>query len=125
VVNEVGVFFSFLSFIVGVSYLASASAWAAWLHRLAKEEYGGLALGLLLLPPGMIVLSFHNVWTWQPALFVTALGWSMALKGMFFLLFPQWYPKLLGKEKATVRKIVLAGSILALGGAAAGISYLC
>jgi hypothetical protein len=45
--------------------------------------------GIMNLIIGLAVLSQYNLWTWNPAILVTILGWVMILRGVFVLYAPQ------------------------------------
>lgn len=75
-------------FVVGLSHVLQARAWAEFFILLrAKGVPGNFVNGLLTLPVGAFIVSFHNVWTGIPAA-LTALGWLCVVKGLASLVYP-------------------------------------
>ena len=75
-------------FIIGLSHLLQARAWAEFFIRVRhKGAIGSLQLGLPHLPLALLVVTFHNVWQGLPLL-VTLIGWSQLLKGALYLTAP-------------------------------------
>jgi uncharacterized protein YjeT (DUF2065 family) len=81
---------SLMLLILGLSYLFQSEKWA----RLAKDaldhphRYFPMALCILVM--GLIIVMTHNIWTLSWPVAVTLFGWIMTIKGIFYLLFPQF-----------------------------------
>jgi uncharacterized protein YjeT (DUF2065 family) len=74
--------------ITGLSHLLQPKIWARFF--IAVREQGEMAPflnGYVHMPLGLIIIAFHNVWTW-PQVIVTLVGWSLALKGAVNFLAP-------------------------------------
>lgn len=103
---------------LGLSYVFQAAQWT----RLAKEAmdnpYRYFPLILFIFVVGLTVVKTHNIWTFGWPVVITLLGWSMAIKGFAFLIFPQAMKKFAGwSEKFMQGYIRVSGIILALIGA--------
>lgn len=121
--NDVGVFFSFVFFLIGASYLASTKEWLAFYQSLAEKSYSGILIALFTLPAGLVILSFHNNWALDFPIFVTLMGWGMMIKGVVYLLFPSLPQKWIPKQKKLARNLATAGAFLMVFSALSGLSY--
>lgn len=121
--NEVGVFFSLVFFLVGISYLASPKAWAQLFQETAEKPYGGFLFAMVCLPMGLVILSFHNNWSLQFSLFITLSGWSMVGKAIAGLLFPTLYAPFFKNTKRVISWITTGGAFLAVLSALSGLSF--
>ncbi|MEX2302103.1 MAG: hypothetical protein WD733_14285 [Bryobacterales bacterium] len=75
-------------FVVGLSHVLQARAWAEFFILLrAKGAAGNFVNGLLTLPAGALIVSFHNVWTGIPAA-LTTLGWLFVAKSLVSFVYP-------------------------------------
>lgn len=106
--------------IIGLSHLAAPKAWAEFftLHR--ESDAAGIVNGLVHLPLGLLIVSFHQVWTW-PGIIVTLLGCAWTIKSTLYFVRPQLARKTLafvGEERAAQFRI--AGFMLILLGLAIG-----
>ena len=64
-----------------LSHIAAPHAWARLFNRIDESgEMAGLLYGAVHLPLGLMIVAFHDVWTWPEAV-VTVLGWALLLKG--------------------------------------------
>lgn len=77
-------------FIVGLSHVVQARAWAEFFILLrAKGAAGNFVNGFLTLSMGALIVSFHNVWTGIPAV-LTVLGWLYVSKSLVAFVYPPW-----------------------------------
>lgn len=80
--------------ILGLSFLLYFKTWIKIMGDWTKNHYTLLPLMLGILVAGIAVVRLYNVWDWSVWLLVTLGGWSMVLKGAFYLLMPgstiQW-----------------------------------
>jgi uncharacterized protein YjeT (DUF2065 family) len=78
--------------LMGLSHALQPKAWARFFIELGGR---GVAAGIwnayLHAPLGLLIVSFHNLWTW-PELLVTLIGWSLTLKGAVYFCAPQLAP---------------------------------
>lgn len=52
-----------------------------------RGEEGGLLNAYLHAPLGLLIVSFHWLWSW-PAAFVTLIGCALTLKGLLYFVWP-------------------------------------
>lgn len=84
-------------FVVGVSHIARPRAWARFFIEMrARGEVGSLLNALLHFPLGVVIVSFHNVWSGLPVV-LTLIGWGLVLKGFIYFVFPAYGMKVLGE----------------------------
>ncbi len=75
--------------LTGLSHLLQPKAWARFFIDIRERgEVGGLWNAYVHAPLGLLIIAFHNAWTW-PEVVVTAIGWSLALKGAIYFCWPQ------------------------------------
>jgi uncharacterized protein YjeT (DUF2065 family) len=121
--SDVGVFFSFVFFLIGASYIANPKAWAQLFQDTSSKSYGGFLFALVFLPVGLVILSFHNNWTFQFALFITLSGWSMILKAIMGLLFPTSFAPFLKNSKQVRRYVFFGGWVILVLSFLSGVSF--
>jgi uncharacterized protein YjeT (DUF2065 family) len=82
--------------IAGLSHILQPRAWAEFFIQFReKGAVGSLQLGLLHLPPALLIVAFHNIWRGIPLL-VTLVGWGQLLKSFLYLCFPKHGLRMLG-----------------------------
>lgn len=75
-------------FVIGMSHIVQARAWAEFFIMLRRKGVTGVfIIGLLHLPIGALIVSFHNVWAGIPML-LTIIGWGNVLKSFVYFTFP-------------------------------------
>jgi hypothetical protein len=75
-------------FVVGVSHIVQPRAWAEFFVGLhARGRVGSLLNALLHFPLGVVIVSFHNVWSGLPVV-LTLVGWGLVLKSLVYFVFP-------------------------------------
>jgi hypothetical protein len=71
-----------------LSHVAAPQAWASLFARIdASGDTAGLYVGAIHLPLGLMLVAFHNLWTW-PEVLVTLIGWALLLKGTLHWVVP-------------------------------------
>ena len=75
-------------------------------------EYLGAMVSLIL---GFLMISGYNVWVWHWSVVITIMGWAALVKGMFFLVFPTFTNKMIGKFLKTNLMGVVAPVCIILG----------
>lgn len=86
--TEIAVAFALI--VVGFSHVFHPRAWVDFFVRLReKGDVGVFAVALLHLPLAMLVISFHNRWSWSTSAIVTALGWCSMVKAAVYLTAPR------------------------------------
>jgi hypothetical protein len=108
--------FTVLSYlIIGLSHILQPRVWVQFFLNLRdKGEAGIFAIAFLHLPLGLLIVSFHNVWTGIPAV-VTVVGWANVLKGTLYFLFPAIGMKTVGRVRIErAHEFVIAGAVLVI-----------
>lgn len=82
--------FTALAFIItGLSHMMQPRAWAELFIRMRESGVsGGFLNAYMHGPTGMLIVAFHNLWSW-PHMLVTLVGWSLTLKGALYFCYPQ------------------------------------
>ena len=98
--------------ILGLSQILQPRVWVQFLVNLREQGESGIFMfACLHLPLGLLIVSFHNVWTGIPAV-VTVLGWVYVLKSTLYLLCPAMGIKWMGRiGPERVRKFRIAGVV--------------
>jgi len=99
-------------FVICLSHVLQPRAWVQFFTNLrAKGDAGIFVVAFLHLPFGLLIVSFHNVWTGIPAV-VTVLGWANVLKGTLYFLFPAVGMKSIGRVRMErAHEFVIAGVV--------------
>ncbi len=106
--------FTVLSYlIIALSHILQPRAWVQFFINLREKGYAGIfAVAFMHLPFGLLIVSFHNVWTGIPAV-VTVVGWANVLKGSLYFLFPAVGMKSIGRVRMErAHEFVIAGAVL-------------
>lgn len=79
-----------ISFILtGLSHIAAPGAWTRFfINMRAQGEAAGLLNACLHIPLGLLIVSFHWVWSW-PGAIVTLVGCALTLKGALYFIHPR------------------------------------
>ena len=98
--------------VLGLSYLLSTNAWAAWIEHLGESPArSALKIGGANLGAGIFVLGFH--WIWQGAQMVTTIiGALTAFKGALHLLYPAWFSTKLRLFASSLRPALRLGGLV-------------
>ena len=74
--------------VTGISHVVQPRVWARFFMDLHdKGEVGSFLNALLHFPLGVVIVSFHNVWSGLPVV-LTLIGWGLVLKSFIYLVFP-------------------------------------
>ena len=75
--------------ITGLSHITAPRAWTRFFIAMRERgEVAGLYNGFVHLPLGLLIVSFHPVWTW-PGIVVTLIGWALLVKSTLHFLWPR------------------------------------
>ena len=75
-------------FVVGVSHIVRPRVWAQFfIDMRGKGEVGSFLNALLHFPLGVVIVSFHNVWSGLPIV-LTLIGWGLVMKSFIYFVFP-------------------------------------
>jgi len=99
-------------FVICLSHILQPRAWVRFFVNLREKGDAGIfVVAFLHLPFGLLIVSFHNVWTGIPAV-VTVLGWANVLKGTLYFLFPAIGMKSIGRVRMErAHEFVIAGAV--------------
>jgi len=98
-------------FVICLSHILQPRAWVRFFVNLREKGDAGIfVVAFLHLPMGLLIVSFHNVWTGLPAV-VTVVGWANVLKGTLYFLFPAIGMKSIGRIRMErAHEFVFAGA---------------
>jgi len=119
-------FMFMLAFLVlGCSHAMTAQAWVDFFARLREQgEAGIFTVAFITLIPGLLIVSFHPVWTGIPIV-LTLIGWGYVLKGAVYFVWPKVGLMVLAKPSAqSPAHVRIAGVIMIVLAAALGLSLL-
>ena len=107
--------FSPVWLILGISRAVHSRLWLDLIAEIRKSRFAGFFMGVSALPVGLLLIVGHNKWVLDWPLFITVVGWGMAIKGTIYLLVPNAAEAVIeraGKSKRVLRVsgIVMAGS---------------
>lgn len=95
-----------------LSHIATPAAWHEFFTRVRGQgDLAGFIIAVIHLPMGLLIVAFHNVWSW-PGAVVTLIGWSLLLKGALNLLSPSLAQRglaLPGEGQTAVRRYRMMG----------------
>lgn len=111
--------------LTGLSHFLHPKAWARFFITIReKGTVGGLLNAYVHAPLGVLIVAFHNLWTW-PEIVVTLIGWSLTLKGAAYFCWPQLARRVMANisEDSAVMYRVAGVFAIALAGAIAWIVF--
>src|SRR5918912_1841594 len=75
-------------FVIGVSHVVQPRTWAQFFIEMrSKGRVGSFLNAFLHFPLGVVIVSFHNVWSGLP-LVLTLIGWGLVMKSFIYFVFP-------------------------------------
>src|SRR5262245_66427403 len=75
--------------LVGVSHVVQPAAWVRFFEVVKGTGVAGLIIAMFTLPVGLLLLVGHQVWRWEPAVFLTVAGYGLTLKSTLYLIVPR------------------------------------
>lgn len=98
--------------VISLSHILQPRAWVQFFIQLREKGDAGIfVVAFLHLPLGLLIVSFHNVWTGIPAV-VTVVGWANVFKGTLYFLFPAIGMKSIGRVRMDrSHEFVIAGAV--------------
>ena len=110
--------------VLGVSYLLQAPRWLRLLRGLAEQPERLFPLAIAMLAAGVAIGFGFNLWHGTWAIFITVLGWLLALEGAVLLLAPSLVRRLLSLPEGFLLAYTRAGgALLAVLGVLLGRHY--
>ena len=104
-------------FVFGLSHILQPKQWVYFFKLLLQHGYNGIFInGFITLPMGLLIVSFHNVWSGLPVV-LTVIGWASILKATIAFCFPAVSIKAFRQvEKDNWKVFVWGGIVLCLLG---------
>lgn len=100
---------------VGVGVFVSRSYYLRVYRDLEKDALAVLVFGLVATTVGLLQVQVHNTWDTVPEILVSLLGWGLLLKGLAFLVVPNFVDRS-GNIAAKSGLIhIVGGAMLLLG----------
>ena len=110
--------YAFSLVLYGLSHLLHPARWAALFLGLRERPEGGLLVGLLTLPLGLLMVAGHNIWVLDLPVLITVAGWMTLIKGTIYVLAPQTFLKASpASPEAFVRGFRSVGAVMTVLGA--------
>ena len=77
---------------LGLSYLLQQKMWLKLIDEFLNESsrYILLPMMMFLLVFGLAVIISHNIWEMSARVVITVFGWSMAIKGALYMIWPRF-----------------------------------
>lgn len=100
-------------FVLGLSHMLQPRAWIRFFVLLhSKGEAGIFFNAFLHLIPGILIVSFHNIWSGIPVV-LTVIGWGYVIKSSIYFVAPQLGVRALGTiNDNSGKKFIVAGVML-------------
>ena len=73
--------FSPVWLILGISRAVHSRLWMDLIAEVGKSRFAGFFMGVSVLPIGLLLIVGHNKWVLDWPVFITLVGWGMAIKG--------------------------------------------
>lgn len=106
-------------FVIGVSHIVQPRVWARFFMEMhGKGEVGSFLNALLHFPLGVVIVSFHDVWSGLPVV-LTLMGWGLVIKSFIYFVFPRHGMKILGRIS-----LERSGGFVVAGAFSVGVSLL-
>lgn len=110
---------SWFILILGLSYLLQPGMWLGLVDGFFNESRRHIVLPMMmfLLVFGLAVIVNHNIWELNLRVVITIFGWSMAVKGALYMLYPKFAESLIPYLHPIMKAwITIAGVIISLLG---------
>ena len=114
VVQEI---FSPVILILGISRAVHARRWMELIAEIGKSRFAGFFIGIFALPTGLLIVAGHNLWVLDWPVFITLVGWGMAIKGTIYLVLPQAAEAVIERAGKSIRILQGTGMVMAAFGA--------
>ena|SRR5690606_42069296 len=81
----IGIFY----IILGLSFMFQPSLWMDFMKAFNRSPYKLIPFSMLILPLGLFIVFYHNIWILEPKVVVTIIGWGAIIKALIALLAPK------------------------------------
>ena len=102
--------------IVGVSRILHPHLWTDLIADIGKSRFAGFWMGSFALTVGLFLVVGHNKWVLDWPLFITVVGWGMAIKGTIYLLVPKAAEAVIERAGKSNRVLRVSGIVMAAFG---------
>lgn len=98
---------------MGLSHILQPRAWISFFKLLIRQNHAGAFInGFITLPMGVIIISFHNIWSGIPVL-LTVMGWAYILKATIAFCLPELGLRSMKRvERNNINEFRIGGIIL-------------
>ena len=98
--------------VIGFAILFNINYYIKALGSFFKNEGLTYFAGFFILMMGLLLILVHNVWTQDWTVIITIMAWGTFIKGLFFLLFPEWMGEI--SKKFMTKGSLTFGGVFAL-----------
>jgi hypothetical protein len=99
--------------LMGLSHMLQPQLWVRFFEIVRQSGLAAVIIPMYTLPVALVLIVGHNVWEWDWPLFLTIVGWLMAIKCALYLLVPGLTDRLLAKKMVkTAGSFQIAGAIM-------------
>ena len=109
--------FSPVWLILGISRAVHSRLWLDLISEVRKSRFAGFFMGVFALPVGLLLIVGHNNWVLDWPVFITVVGWGMAIKGTIYLLVPNAAEAVIERAGKSKRVLQVSGIVMAAFGA--------
>ncbi len=102
--------------IVGISRILHPNLWTDLIAEIRKSRFAGFWMGSFALTVGLFLIVGHNKWVLDWPLFITVVGWGMAIKGTIYLLVPKAAEAVIERAGKSNRVLRISGIVMAGSG---------
>ena len=107
-----------LFLVTSLSLLIYPNQWVKVIGQFEKNHLALVSDAFLATVIGLIIVNMYNVWAWNVWVIVTATGWILLAKGVFYLLAPGKWIKSVFKHFKCATCVYFSGLICLVAGAA-------
>ncbi len=102
--------------IVGISRILHPNLWTDLIADIGKSRFAGFWMRSFALTVGLFLIVGHNKWVLDCPLFITVVGWGMAIKGTIYLLVPKAAEAVIERAGKSNRVLQVTGIVMAAFG---------
>jgi len=111
---------SWFILVLGLSYILQKRSWKRLVQSFISKEdaHRIIPMTMFMLVFGLAVIANHNIWEMSMRVVITIFGWSLAIKGAFYMLCPEVGAKVAKPFLPLMDKwLSIAGTLITLLGA--------
>ena len=100
--------------IMGISLMVRPKIWLNYIDEIQKDKPTPNAYALVHLLLGLVIIVFHNIWSFDPSVIITFVGYGVVLKMVIFLLFPKFLIGLTPKGAQLTKSVRIEGVVFTI-----------